>query len=123
MSVRVSGWTCTHDRCVASAIDGVTGEVVTERLVPDPEVVIAWIGQASRSGGGDLRGRSDRVRSVPGVDRGRYRLRRRSALEADPPAGDRVKTDANDAVLLARLLRLGEITEVVVPDRRPGVGP
>jgi len=30
-------------------------------------------------------------------------------------AGDRVKTDARDALLLARLLRLGEITAVTVP--------
>ena len=33
------------------------------------------------------------------------------------PAGDRVKTDARDAAHLARLLRLGEITEVRVPER------
>ena len=31
------------------------------------------------------------------------------------PAGDRVKTDAKDAVLLARLLRLDELTSVSVP--------
>ena len=31
------------------------------------------------------------------------------------PAGDRVKTDAKDALLLARLLRLGEIVPVAVP--------
>src|SRR4029453_15679221 len=31
------------------------------------------------------------------------------------PAGDRVKTDARDAMHLARLLRLDEITAVTVP--------
>jgi len=31
------------------------------------------------------------------------------------PSGDRVKTDAKDALHLARLLRLGEVTPVAVP--------
>ena len=39
------------------------------------------------------------------------------------PSGDRVKTDAKDAVHLARLLRLDEITAVAIPTRRPGGGP
>ena len=43
------------------------------------------------------------------------------------PSGDRVKTDAKDAVHLARLLRLDEITAVAIPTRgpggRPGSGP
>jgi len=33
------------------------------------------------------------------------------------PSGDRVKTDARDAAHLTRLLRLGEITAVTVPER------
>ena len=33
------------------------------------------------------------------------------------PAGDRVKTDARDAAHLARLLHLGQIVEVAMPER------
>ena len=46
-------------------------------------------------------------------------LRRRRSCNG--PWGDRVKTDARDAELLARLLKLDEIVEVVVPTwlRRP----
>lgn len=42
-------------------------------------------------------------------------MRGRGAVEAATPVGDRVKTDARDAVHLARPLRLGEIVEVTVP--------
>jgi transposase len=38
------------------------------------------------------------------------------------PAGDRVKTDARDAELLARLLKLEEIVEVTVPSVGAGGG-
>jgi transposase len=41
----------------------------------------------------------------------------RRAVEVATPAGERVKTDARDAAHLARLLRLGEITAVRVPER------
>ena len=34
------------------------------------------------------------------------------------PAGDRVKTDARDAELLARLLKLDEFAEITVPEAR-----
>ena len=44
-------------------------------------------------------------------------MRCRRAVEAPAPGGDRVKTDARDAPHLARLLRLGEITAVTVPER------
>ena len=105
-----------HARSVlASAIDGVTGEVVTERLVPDPAVVTAWVQrlpapaavayEAGPTGFGLYR-----TLTAAGID----------CVVAAPsklirPPGDRVKTDAKDALLLARLLRLGEITEVAVP--------
>lgn len=100
---------------VATAIDSLTGEVVTQRLVPDPMVVTEWVKalpgpvavtyEAGPTGYGMYR-----VLSAAGID----------CVVAAPsrlirPAGDRVKTDAKDAMLLARLLRLGEIVPVAVP--------
>ena len=100
---------------VACAIDGVTGEVHRARLCPDTGEVVAWVGgvpgparvvyEAGPTGFGLAR-----ALAVVGID----------CVVAAPsklprPAGDRVKTDARDALLLARLLRLGEITPVQVP--------
>ncbi len=100
---------------VACGIDGDTGELFRARLAPDPEVILGWLRQlpgpvavvyeAGPTGYGlarFLRGRQ--VRCVVAAP---------SKLQR--PSGDRVKTDARDALLLARLLRLGEIVEVAVP--------
>ena len=71
-----------HARSVsAAAIDGVTGELIRQRLVPDPQVVIDWVHAPAGAGRGDLRGRPDRVRPGPGADRGRDPLRGRGAVE------------------------------------------
>ena len=100
---------------VAAALDGVTGEVQRRRLTPDPGEITSW------------------VQSLPGPVRVAYeagptgfglaRFLTAAGVEclvAAPsklqrPSGDRVKTDARDALHLARLLKLGEIVEVVVP--------
>jgi transposase len=100
---------------VACAIDGQTGEVHRARLCPAVGEVVAWVGglpgpvrvvyEAGPTGFGLAR-----ALAAAGID----------CVVAAPsklprPAGDRVKTDARDALLLARLLRLGEITPVQVP--------
>lgn len=100
---------------VGCAIDGVTGELDRRRLAPDPAEVFGWLSslpgpvrvvyEAGPTGFGLARFLRER-----GVD----------CLVAAPsklqrPAGDRVKTDARDALHLARLLKLGEIFEVAVP--------
>ena len=100
---------------VAAALDGATGEVHRRRLTPDPGEIIRW------------------VHSLPGPVRVTYEAGPTGfglarfltaagvqCLVAAPsklqrPSGDRVKTDARDALHLARLLRLGEIVEVTVP--------
>ena len=100
---------------VGAALDGLTGEVHRRRLTPDTGEIVAW------------------VRSLPGPVRVTYeagptgfglaRFLTAAGIEclvAAPsklqrPTGDRVKTDARDALHLAKLLKLGEIVEVTVP--------
>lgn len=116
MNERTSVGLDVHARSVvAAAIDGATGEVFQQRLVPDPQVVIEWIN--------GLPGPAGAVYEAGPTGFGLYRAITAAGIGctvAAPsklvrPAGERVKTDARDALLLARLLRLGEITAVAVP--------
>jgi transposase len=97
-------------------LDVVTGQVLQRRLVPTAEAVLGWLGQlpgpvavayeAGPTGFGLARQlRAAGLRCVVAAP---------SKLQR--PAGDRVKTDARDALLLARLLRMDQIVEVRVPD-------
>ena len=106
----VHAWSTT-----GHALDAVTGEVWQRRLTPDPVEVESW-----------LRGLPQPVKVTyeagpTGFGLARFlRGRGLGCLVAAPsklqrPWGDRVKTDARDAELLARLLKLDEIVEVVVP--------
>lgn len=116
LSERTSVGLDVHARSVvAAAIDNQTGEVTRTELAPDHGRVIGWI------------------RTLPGpaevaYEAGPTGFGLARALEAASigcvvaapskivrPAGDRVKTDRRDALLLARLLRLGELTPVRVP--------
>lgn len=92
-----------------------TGEVFKQRLVPASGVVVEWL------------------RSVPGpvavtyeagpTGFGLYRAITAAGIRCEVaapskltrPAGDRVKTDAKDALLLAQLLQVGQIVPVRVP--------
>jgi len=105
-----------HARSVAAAaIDGVTGELRRARLTPSHDHILSWIEQldgpvavayeAGPTGFGLYRALS--AAGIGCVVAAPSKLQR--------PSGDRVKTDAKDAVHLARLLRLGEITPVTVP--------
>ena len=100
---------------VACGIDGDTGELFRARLCPQPEAVLAWLRElpgpvavvyeAGPTGYGLARFLTGR--GIVSVVAAPSKLQR--------PSGDRVKTDARDALLLARLLRLGGITPVAVP--------
>ncbi|WP_134773438.1 IS110 family transposase [Ornithinimicrobium flavum] len=105
-----------HARSVAAAaIDGVTGEVFKARLVPDQQVVLEWLG--------GLPGPVATAYEAGPTGYGLARALRAAGVRCEVvapsklarPSGDRVKTDARDAMHLARLLRLDEYTPVRVP--------
>ncbi|QAY62796.1 IS110 family transposase [Xylanimonas allomyrinae] len=100
---------------VAAAIDGQTGEVLSRRLTPAYADVVTWLA--------GLPGPVAVTYEAGPTGFGLYRALTGAGIEcvvAAPsklqrPAGDRVKTDARDALHLAKLLRLGEVTAVEVP--------
>ena len=115
-SERTSVGLDVHARSVAAAaIDGVSGELVQARLSPSHEEIRSWVQrlpgpaavtyEAGPTGFG-----LSRALNAAGI---RCVVAAPSKLQR--PSGDRVKTDAKDAIHLARLLRLDEITSVVVP--------
>ena len=105
-----------HARSVAAAaIDGVTGELFQTRLTPAYDDIRSWLSrlpgpvavayEAGPTGFGLYR-----HLSAAGI---RCEVVAPSKLQK--PAGDRVKTDAKDAVHLARMLRIDEVVAVAVP--------
>lgn len=116
ISERTSVGLDVHARSVVAAgLDSATGEVFKQRLVPASEVVVDWL------------------RGLPGpvavtyeagpTGFGLYRAITAAGIRCEVaapskltrPAGDRVKTDAKDALLLAQLLQVGQIVPVRVP--------
>lgn len=99
----------------AAAIDGVTGELFQATLTPSFEHISSWLAglpgpvavayEAGPTGFGLYRH----------LAAGGTRCEVVAPSKLQRPAGDRVKTDAKDAVHLARLLRLEEITPVAIP--------
>jgi transposase len=105
-----------HARSVAAAaIDGVTGELFQSRLTPSHEHIRSWLT--------DLPGPVAVAYEAGPTGFGLYRHLVAAGIRCEvvapsklqKPAGDRVKTDAKDAVHLARLLRLDEVVAVAIP--------
>ena len=101
-----------HARSIAAeAVDWSTGQVFSDTLVPDHEVVLGWLArlpgpvavtyEAGPTGFGLAR--TLRAADVRCVVVAPSKLQR--------PPGDRVKTDRRDARRLCRLLHIGEIDE------------
>src|SRR5215472_670902 len=100
---------------VACGLDGDTGEVFQRRLIPDYGAILDWV-----------KGLPGPVMVTyeagpTGFGLARFLLAAQvECVVAAPsklirPAGDRVKTDARDAVHLARLLHLGQVVSVTIP--------
>ena len=105
-----------HARSVAAAaIDGATGELFQTKLTPAHDHIGSWLKE--------LPGPVAVAYEAGPTGFGLYRHLRAAGIRCEvlapsklhKPAGERVKTDAKDAVHLARLLRLDEITPVAIP--------
>jgi transposase len=117
MGQRTSVGLDVHARSVVSrGLDVQTGEVLRARLTPAHEQIIDWLRalpgpvkvtyEAGPTGFGLARALE--AAGIECVVAAPSRLLR--------PSGDRVKTDAKDALHLAQLLAVGQVTAVTVPD-------
>jgi transposase len=100
---------------VAGILDSETGELRSQRLAPQSEAIVAWLGEqpapaAVAYEAGPTGFGLARALEAAGI---RCVVVAPSKMERAP--GDRVKTDRRDAERLARLLRIGELVAVRVP--------
>lgn len=116
ISERTSVGLDVHARSVvATGLDSTTGEVFKTTLVPAHDEVIGWLRQ--------LPGPVATTYEAGPTGFGLYRALTAAGIRCEVaapskltrPAGDRVKTDAKDALLLAQLLQVGQIIGVRVP--------
>ena len=100
---------------VAHAVDEETGRVERARLCPDHGEILDWLHRLR----GPVRVAYEAGPTGFGLARALAAAQIDCVVAAPSklirPTGDRVKTDARDAAHLTRLLRLGEITAVTVP--------
>jgi len=115
----------------AAAIDAVTGEVFKARLVPSPSPseIIRWVGSLLGPSGG-CTSRADGIRLARSLSAAGIRCEVAAASKILRPAGDRVKTDAQDALHLYKQLvaslspktvKLPRVAQPPQPGGRPRV--
>lgn len=110
-----------HARSVkACAIDCVTGEIIQRSLPADTLAVREFVDELA-AGHGPIRATYEA--GPTGFELARtlsdagYAVQVAAPSKLLRPAGEKVKTDKNDALLLARLARNDDITAVTIPDR------
>lgn len=100
---------------VAAAIDGQSGEVFKSRLTPSHAEVLEWIGKLPGPCAVVYESGPSRFGLARALMAAGWRCEVAASSKLHRPAGDRVKTDARDAMHLARLLRLDEVVPVRIP--------
>jgi transposase len=100
---------------VAAAVDGQTGEIFRARLTLACEHVVGWVSGLPRPVAAVYEAGPTGFGLYRALDGAGIRCEVAASSKLQRPAGDRVKTDARDALHLARLLRLDEVVSVRVP--------
>ena len=108
---------------VAAAIDGVTGEVFKARLTPDHGEILRWVRALPGTAAATYEAGPTGFGLYRALTAAGVRCQVAAPSKLQRPSGDRVKTDQRDALHLARLLRLDEVTSVTVPSLEAGSGP
>ena len=115
-SERTSVGLDVHARSVvAAAIDGVTGEVFRARLTPDHGQIVRWVRALPGTAAATYEAGPTGFGLYRALTEAGVRCQVAAPSKLQRPSGDRVKTDQRDALHLARLLRLDEVTSVTVP--------
>jgi transposase len=100
---------------VAAAIDGQSGEVFRARLTPSHAAVLEWIGALPGPCAVAYESGPTGFGLARALIAAGWRCEVAASSKLHRPAGERVKTDARDALHLARLLRLDEVVPVRIP--------
>jgi transposase len=100
---------------VACGLDTVTGQVARQRLAPISAAVLDWLRGLPGPAAGAYEAGPTGFRLARQLSEAGVRCVVAAPSKLQRPAGDRVKTDARDALHLARLLRMDQIVEVRVP--------
>jgi transposase len=100
---------------VAAGLDGSTGEILRAKLSSDHRDVVGWVSRLPGPVAVTYEAGPTGFGLARALDAAGIECKVAAPSKLQRPAGDRVKTDARDALHLAKLLHLGEIVEVVVP--------
>ncbi|MDZ7799978.1 MAG: transposase [Trueperaceae bacterium] len=100
---------------VGAALDAETGELVRRRLGSSPAEVLAWLRSLPGPVAAAYEAGPTGFTLARALLAGGVRCEVLAPSKLQRPVGERVKTDARDALRIAKLLRLDEIVTVRVP--------